>query len=277
MWPRRDLIDLHHQDRARGRRATCSRPTDGLALFDCGPSTCIAALKAGLAGRGLGLDGRPPPAALAHPPRPRGRRRIARPRAPGPARPRLRDRRAPPGRPEPPRTQRPPPLRRRLRRRSGASSRRCRRRTSRSSATGCSASSASRPPATPPTTSATCTRTGRSTPATRPASAIQPGRHVLPVSPPPDVDVEAWFRTFEEIERRRPERLALIHFGVAESPSEHLALVREELATWAERGERMDEERVGRRRPPRPRARGRRGRGRASGSGPPRSGSRTPG
>jgi glyoxylase-like metal-dependent hydrolase (beta-lactamase superfamily II) len=63
---------------------------------------------------------------------------------------------------------------------------------------------------------------------------ILPGRHVLPVSPPPDVDVEAWFRTFEEIERRRPERLALIHFGVVESTSEHLALVREELARWSE-------------------------------------------
>jgi glyoxylase-like metal-dependent hydrolase (beta-lactamase superfamily II) len=72
---------------------------------------------------------------------------------------------------------------------------------------------------------------------------IQPGRHVLPVCPPPECDVEAWFRTFEEIERRRPARLALIHFGVAESPSEHLALVREELTTWAERGrEGLDEQ-----------------------------------
>ncbi len=63
---------------------------------------------------------------------------------------------------------------------------------------------------------------------------IVPGRHVLPVCPPPDIDVEAWFRTFEEIERRRPERLALIHFGIVESPSEHLALAREELARWSE-------------------------------------------
>jgi glyoxylase-like metal-dependent hydrolase (beta-lactamase superfamily II) len=70
---------------------------------------------------------------------------------------------------------------------------------------------------------------------------IMPASHVLPVSPPPDVDVEAWFRTLEEIERRQPARLALIHFGVADSPSEHLALAREALAKWAERGERMDE------------------------------------
>ena len=66
---------------------------------------------------------------------------------------------------------------------------------------------------------------------------IQPARYVLPVSPPPDIDVEGWFRTFEEIERRQPERLALIHFGVAESPSEHLALVRAELERWASREE----------------------------------------
>jgi glyoxylase-like metal-dependent hydrolase (beta-lactamase superfamily II) len=72
---------------------------------------------------------------------------------------------------------------------------------------------------------------------------IQPGRYVLPVCPPPDLDVEGWFRTFEEIELRRPERLALIHFGVAESPSEHLALVRGELTKWAERGrESLDQQ-----------------------------------
>jgi glyoxylase-like metal-dependent hydrolase (beta-lactamase superfamily II) len=71
---------------------------------------------------------------------------------------------------------------------------------------------------------------------------IQPGRHVMPVCPPPELDVEGWFRTFEEIERRQPERLALVHFGIADSPSEHLALVREELAKWAERGERMEED-----------------------------------
>jgi glyoxylase-like metal-dependent hydrolase (beta-lactamase superfamily II) len=65
---------------------------------------------------------------------------------------------------------------------------------------------------------------------------IQPGRYAIPVCPPPELDVEAWFRTFDEIERRQPARLALIHFGVAASPSEHLALVRAELTTWAERG-----------------------------------------
>jgi len=71
---------------------------------------------------------------------------------------------------------------------------------------------------------------------------IQPSRYVLPVCPPPDLDVEAWFRTFDEIERRRPARLALIHFGVADSPSEHLVLVRQELTRWAERGREAADE-----------------------------------
>jgi glyoxylase-like metal-dependent hydrolase (beta-lactamase superfamily II) len=71
---------------------------------------------------------------------------------------------------------------------------------------------------------------------------IVPGRHVMPVSPPPDVDVEAWFRTFEEIERREPERLALIHFGVVESVSEHLLIARTQLEQWSERCEQGVEE-----------------------------------
>jgi glyoxylase-like metal-dependent hydrolase (beta-lactamase superfamily II) len=72
---------------------------------------------------------------------------------------------------------------------------------------------------------------------------IEPSTLVLPVSPPPDIDVEAWFRTFQEIERRQPERLALIHFGVSESPSEHLARAREELTKWSERCEQgLDEQ-----------------------------------
>jgi len=64
---------------------------------------------------------------------------------------------------------------------------------------------------------------------------IVPWRHVLPVSPPPDFDLEIWERTLAEIERRQPERLALIHFGVATDVADHLALIREELHRWVER------------------------------------------
>jgi glyoxylase-like metal-dependent hydrolase (beta-lactamase superfamily II) len=64
---------------------------------------------------------------------------------------------------------------------------------------------------------------------------IQPGRHILPVTPPPDVDVEAWHRTIDEIEARRPARLALVHFGVVDEPEEHLAQLRGQLDLWAAR------------------------------------------
>jgi glyoxylase-like metal-dependent hydrolase (beta-lactamase superfamily II) len=64
---------------------------------------------------------------------------------------------------------------------------------------------------------------------------ILPGRYVFPASPPPDIDLDIWEQTFAEIERRRPERFALIHFAVAEDTAEHLARMREELARLAER------------------------------------------
>jgi len=64
---------------------------------------------------------------------------------------------------------------------------------------------------------------------------IQPSRFVLPPTPPPEVDLEAWNRTLDEILARRPERLALIHFGVADDPERHLAELRARLREWAER------------------------------------------
>jgi glyoxylase-like metal-dependent hydrolase (beta-lactamase superfamily II) len=64
---------------------------------------------------------------------------------------------------------------------------------------------------------------------------VQPGRYVLPVSPPPDIDVEVWHDTIAEIERRAPERLALIHFGIAEDVADHLRRLGDELDRWAQR------------------------------------------
>jgi glyoxylase-like metal-dependent hydrolase (beta-lactamase superfamily II) len=64
---------------------------------------------------------------------------------------------------------------------------------------------------------------------------IQPHRGVLPPTPPPDVDLVAWQATLGEIERRAPERLALIHFGVAEDVTEHLQRLRVRLDEWGDR------------------------------------------
>ena len=72
---------------------------------------------------------------------------------------------------------------------------------------------------------------------------ILPGRHIIPASPPPDIDVEAWYRTLDEIERHAPERLALIHFGAVEDVADHLARTRAQIALWIERvGSGMAEE-----------------------------------
>jgi glyoxylase-like metal-dependent hydrolase (beta-lactamase superfamily II) len=62
---------------------------------------------------------------------------------------------------------------------------------------------------------------------------IQPQGYVAPPTPPPEFDLDAWNRTLDEIERRGPERLALIHFGVVDDPQPHLTELRGRLAAWA--------------------------------------------
>src|SRR5262245_23132823 len=62
---------------------------------------------------------------------------------------------------------------------------------------------------------------------------IPPGDYVQPVAPPPDIDLEAWRQTIDEIERRGPERLALVHFGVVGDVQEHLDRLRVSLDRWS--------------------------------------------
>ena len=64
---------------------------------------------------------------------------------------------------------------------------------------------------------------------------ITPSEFVLPPTPPPEVDLEAWERTIAELEARNPRRLALIHFGVFDDVERHLVELRARLGEWAER------------------------------------------
>jgi glyoxylase-like metal-dependent hydrolase (beta-lactamase superfamily II) len=64
---------------------------------------------------------------------------------------------------------------------------------------------------------------------------IHPDRAVLPPTPPPDFDLDVWLETIDEIERRRPEHLALIHFGVTSDPELQLAELRTRLTEWVRR------------------------------------------
>jgi glyoxylase-like metal-dependent hydrolase (beta-lactamase superfamily II) len=64
---------------------------------------------------------------------------------------------------------------------------------------------------------------------------IAPATFLAPVSPPPDIDLEAWEASIDGIEARRPARLRLPHFGVVEDVPAHLDELRVRLRTWAER------------------------------------------
>ena len=61
---------------------------------------------------------------------------------------------------------------------------------------------------------------------------IAPSRLVLPPTPPPDIDVVAWHATLDELERRAPKQLALVHFGVFDDVGRHLGELRERLGEW---------------------------------------------
>jgi hypothetical protein len=68
------------------------------------------------------------------------------------------------------------------------------------------------------------------------AGVRMPGAsYVLPVSPPPDLDVEAWHASVAAIRARSPKELALIHYGTHADVGDHLDRLERELDTWAER------------------------------------------
>ncbi len=86
---------------------------------------------------------------------------------------------------------------------------------------------------------------------------IMPESLTIPPTPPPDIDLDAWHRSIEEIRGWAPERLALTHFGSAEdveaqldqvgrrleelagrvreqSPEEFIAGIRQDIASFAD-------------------------------------------
>jgi glyoxylase-like metal-dependent hydrolase (beta-lactamase superfamily II) len=63
---------------------------------------------------------------------------------------------------------------------------------------------------------------------------LAPGRFLYPAAAPPEVDLEAWERSFDAIEERRPAVVRLPHFGEHDA-AEVVALARAQLRSWAER------------------------------------------
>ena len=63
---------------------------------------------------------------------------------------------------------------------------------------------------------------------------------VIPPTPPPDIDIEAWHRSIETVLEWRPRRLAMTHFGSTENVAAHLQRVAANLDEQAERARTLD-------------------------------------
>ncbi|HEY1538175.1 MAG TPA: MBL fold metallo-hydrolase [Solirubrobacteraceae bacterium] len=68
------------------------------------------------------------------------------------------------------------------------------------------------------------------------------GDLLLPPTPPPDIDLEAWRASLDAIEAWEPTTLAVTHFGDYADVAEHLDRLREALAKWGELARTTDQE-----------------------------------
>jgi glyoxylase-like metal-dependent hydrolase (beta-lactamase superfamily II) len=57
--------------------------------------------------------------------------------------------------------------------------------------------------------------------------------YVVPLAPPPDIDLEIWNASLDAILARHPARLFLTHFGYSNDPAAHIAEYRKHLQRWA--------------------------------------------
>lgn len=57
--------------------------------------------------------------------------------------------------------------------------------------------------------------------------------YVVPLAPPPDIDVEIWNASLDAIAARAPARLFLTHFGYSNDPAAHITEYRRNLQRWS--------------------------------------------
>jgi glyoxylase-like metal-dependent hydrolase (beta-lactamase superfamily II) len=63
---------------------------------------------------------------------------------------------------------------------------------------------------------------------------------VLAPTPPPDIDLQAWRASLDQIERWRPSSLAITHFGDYDDVDAHLQAAREQLTEVERRARDLD-------------------------------------
>lgn len=70
---------------------------------------------------------------------------------------------------------------------------------------------------------------------------IPPSKLIMPHSPPPDIDLDAWFRSIGRIREWEPDTLGLPHYGVVEEVSAHLESMSARIREKAEQARALDE------------------------------------
>ncbi|HET9719024.1 MAG TPA: MBL fold metallo-hydrolase [Solirubrobacteraceae bacterium] len=69
---------------------------------------------------------------------------------------------------------------------------------------------------------------------------ITPDGPVIPPTPPPDIDLEAWHESLARIAAWQPSRLAYTHFGASDDPAGQLAELGGRIERWAEMARERD-------------------------------------
>jgi glyoxylase-like metal-dependent hydrolase (beta-lactamase superfamily II) len=72
------------------------------------------------------------------------------------------------------------------------------------------------------------------------ATRIPPANLVIPPTPPPDIDLEAWERSLDLIAEWQPSSLGITHFGAIEEPATHIEIVRQRLRELGQRARELD-------------------------------------
>lgn len=72
--------------------------------------------------------------------------------------------------------------------------------------------------------------------------SIERGGIVLPPTPPPDIDLEAWNDSLSLLAEWKPQSLGITHFGVVENVFERLAVMRDRLTAWGTLARELDAE-----------------------------------
>jgi glyoxylase-like metal-dependent hydrolase (beta-lactamase superfamily II)/cell division septum initiation protein DivIVA len=62
---------------------------------------------------------------------------------------------------------------------------------------------------------------------------ITPETLTIPPTPPPDIDIEAWHASIDQLLRWKPDQLAMTHFGANDDIGTQLADLADRLDTWA--------------------------------------------